>query len=50
MPTHVSPPLLPMQWSSAYVSYWTPMQEDDQITSGYAGSTMRATSAASMAC
>ena len=35
MPTHVSPPLLPMQWSSAYVSYWTPMQEDDQITSGY---------------
>ncbi|MDN2701177.1 violacein biosynthesis enzyme VioE [Janthinobacterium sp. SUN100] len=35
MPTHVSPPLLPMQWSSAYISYWTPMQEDDQVTSGY---------------
>ena len=35
MPIHVSPPLLPMQWSSAYVSYWTPMQADDQVTSGY---------------
>ncbi|MGX9712932.1 violacein biosynthesis enzyme VioE [Janthinobacterium lividum] len=35
MPTHVSPPLLPMQWSSAYVSYWTPMQADDQVTSGF---------------
>jgi violacein biosynthesis enzyme VioE len=35
MPTHLAPPLLPLQWSSAYVSYWTPMQEDDQVTSGY---------------
>lgn len=35
MPAHATPPLLPLQWSSAYVSYWTPMQEDDQITSGY---------------
>ena len=35
MPTRVSPPLLPLQWSSAYVSYWTPMQADDQLTSGY---------------
>lgn len=35
MPAHVAPPLLPMQWSSAYISYWTPMQEDDQVTSGY---------------
>lgn len=35
MPTHLAPPLLPMQWSSAYISYWTPMQEDDQVTSGY---------------
>lgn len=29
------PPLLPSQWSSAYVSYWTPMRPDDQLTSGY---------------
>lgn len=35
MPAHVAPPLLPMQWSSAYISYWTPMQDDDQVTSGY---------------
>ncbi|MBE3024729.1 violacein biosynthesis enzyme VioE [Janthinobacterium sp. GW458P] len=35
MPAHLAPPLLPLQWSSAYVSYWTPMQEDDQVTSGY---------------
>lgn len=35
MPTHPAPPLLPMQWSSAYISYWTPMQEHDQVTSGY---------------
>ncbi|KAB8047893.1 violacein biosynthesis enzyme VioE [Janthinobacterium rivuli] len=35
MPTHPAPPLLPIQWSSAYISYWTPMQEDDQVTSGY---------------
>lgn len=35
MPTHLAPPLLPLQWSSAYVSYWTPMQADDQVTSGY---------------
>ena len=30
-----APPLLPPQWSGAYVSYWSPMQQDDQITSGY---------------
>ncbi|PHV13485.1 violacein biosynthesis enzyme VioE [Chitinimonas sp. BJB300] len=30
-----SPPLLPAQWSGAYISYWSPMQPDDQITSGY---------------
>jgi violacein biosynthesis enzyme VioE len=35
MPTHLAPPLLPLQWSSAYISYWTPMREDDQVTSGY---------------
>lgn len=35
MPAHLAPPLLPLQWSSAYISYWTPMQEDDQVTSGY---------------
>lgn len=35
MPTHTPPPLLPIQWSSAYISYWSPMQQDDQITSGY---------------
>jgi len=35
MPVHATPPLLPMQWSSAYVSYWSPMQPEDQLTSGY---------------
>lgn len=35
MPAHATPPLLPPQWSSAYISYWLPMREDDQITSGY---------------
>ncbi|RDH42580.1 violacein biosynthesis enzyme VioE [Zooshikella ganghwensis] len=30
-----SPPLLPDQWSSSYISYWTPMFDEDQITSGY---------------
>lgn len=35
MPSLPAPPLLPMQWSSAYVSYWTPMRQDDQLTSGY---------------
>jgi anthraniloyl-CoA monooxygenase len=29
------PPLLPAQWSSSYISYWMPMQPDDDITSGY---------------
>ncbi|MBU2971621.1 violacein biosynthesis enzyme VioE [Pseudoalteromonas sp. C2R02] len=28
-------PLLPEQWSSSYISYWIPMQPDDDITSGY---------------
>ncbi|OHX17058.1 violacein biosynthesis enzyme VioE [Chromobacterium sphagni] len=28
-------PLLPQQWSSAYVSYWSPMQPEDQLSSGY---------------
>lgn len=35
MPTYLAPPLLPLQWSSAYISYWTPMRQDDQVTSGY---------------
>ncbi|MDZ5636381.1 violacein biosynthesis enzyme VioE [Janthinobacterium sp. GMG1] len=35
MPTHLAPPPLPLQWSSAYISYWTPMRKDDQVTSGY---------------
>ncbi|MBE0365528.1 hypothetical protein PULV_b0117 [Pseudoalteromonas ulvae UL12] len=30
-----TPPLLPEQWSSSYISYWMPMQPDDDITSGY---------------
>jgi violacein biosynthesis protein VioE len=29
------PPLLPDNWSSAYISYWQPMKPDDQLTSGY---------------
>ncbi len=29
------PPLLPAQWSSSYISYWLPMQPDEDITSGY---------------
>ncbi|TDR81379.1 violacein biosynthesis enzyme VioE [Paludibacterium purpuratum] len=29
------PPLLPQQWSSAYISYWSPMMPEDQISSGY---------------
>ncbi|NHZ81403.1 violacein biosynthesis enzyme VioE [Massilia sp. CCM 8695] len=35
MPPHATPPLLPMQWSSAYISYWLPMQQEDEVTSGY---------------
>ncbi|QDE85709.1 violacein biosynthesis enzyme VioE [Myxococcus xanthus] len=35
MQSHPPPPLLPIQWSSAYVSYWSPMLRDDQVTSGY---------------
>jgi violacein biosynthesis enzyme VioE len=35
MQSPAAPPLLPAQWSSAYVSYWTPMRQDDQLTSGY---------------
>ncbi|NTX08252.1 violacein biosynthesis enzyme VioE [Myxococcus sp. CA040A] len=35
MQAHPPPPLLPMQWSSAYVSYWSPMLPGDQMTSGY---------------
>ncbi len=35
MTTHTAPPLLPLQWSSAYISYWLPMQQEDQVTSGY---------------
>ncbi|AFY56407.1 violacein biosynthesis enzyme VioE [Rivularia sp. PCC 7116] len=30
-----TPPLLPKQWSTSYVSYWQPMLDEDQITSGY---------------
>ncbi|QBC43863.1 violacein biosynthesis enzyme VioE [Iodobacter fluviatilis] len=30
----ILPPRLPEQWSSSYISYWQPMQKDDQITSG----------------
>jgi len=35
MPTYATPPLLPPQWSSAYISYWSPMREEDEVTSGY---------------
>ncbi|NRR29325.1 violacein biosynthesis enzyme VioE [Oxalobacteraceae bacterium] len=35
MTRHATPPLLPMQWSSAYISYWSPMHEDDELTSGF---------------
>lgn len=35
MRVHAQPPLLPIQWSSAYISYWSPMLPNDQITSGY---------------
>lgn len=35
MPAPAVPPLLPLQWSSAYLSYWSPMREEDQLTSGY---------------
>ncbi|MBD2501641.1 violacein biosynthesis enzyme VioE [Anabaena azotica] len=30
-----TPPMLPDQWSTSYISYWQPMLEEDQITSGY---------------
>lgn len=33
--TSDTPPLLPDQWSTSYISYWQPMLEEDQITSGY---------------
>lgn len=29
------PPLLPSQWSSAYISYWMPMLPEDQLSSGF---------------
>ncbi|OFA07153.1 violacein biosynthesis enzyme VioE [Duganella sp. HH101] len=35
MPIYAQPPLLPMQWNSAYISYWSPMRDEDQLTSGY---------------
>ena len=28
-------PVLPDRWSTSYVSYWQPMLEDDELTSGY---------------
>lgn len=30
-----TPPMLPDQWNTSYISYWQPMLEEDQITSGY---------------
>ena len=33
-PAAITPPLLPAQWSSSYISYWQPMQKEDHITSG----------------
>ncbi|MBR8838562.1 MAG: violacein biosynthesis enzyme VioE [Stigonema ocellatum SAG 48.90 = DSM 106950] len=33
--TPKTPPMLPNQWSTSYISYWQPMLEEDQITSGY---------------
>lgn len=30
-----TPPMLPERWSTSYISYWQPMLEEDQITSGY---------------
>jgi violacein biosynthesis enzyme VioE len=33
--THKTPPMLPVQWSTSYVSYWQPMLEKDRMTSGY---------------
>lgn len=30
-----TPPMLPTQWSTSYISYWQPMLEQDQMTSGY---------------
>lgn len=30
-----TPPMLPIQWSTSYVSYWQPMLESDRMTSGY---------------
>ncbi len=30
-----TPPNFPDRWSSSYISYWQPMLEEDQITSGY---------------
>lgn len=32
---NLTPPRLPNQWSTSFVSYWQPMLEDDQMTSGY---------------
>ena len=33
--TSETPPMLPEQWSTSYISYWQPMLKEDQITSGY---------------
>jgi protodeoxyviolaceinate monooxygenase len=33
--TAKTPPMLPDQWNTSYISYWQPMLEEDQITSGY---------------
>ncbi len=33
--TPSTPPMLPSQWSSSYISYWQPMLEEDEMTSGY---------------
>jgi protodeoxyviolaceinate monooxygenase len=30
-----TPPMLPEQWGTSYISYWQPMLEEDHITSGY---------------
>ncbi|TQF71221.1 violacein biosynthesis enzyme VioE [Pseudoalteromonas luteoviolacea] len=31
----MTPPILPLQWNSSYISYWSPMQPEEHITSGY---------------
>lgn len=35
MTLSISPPKLPNQWSTGYVSYWQPMRANDEMTSGF---------------